>query len=118
MKPLALVTTLALCLGLMACGGGMRYSMLITSDPPDALVYVNDYPRGVTPVEVPYLYIGTYRIQMEADGYEPIDMLQKMHKPWYTWIPFSSLFYDMLPFPIHHEVPLHCVMTPVPEDEF
>jgi hypothetical protein len=112
---------LALCLlvtPLLACGGGQRFAMLITSTPDDALVYVNDYPRGVTPVRVPYLYIGTYRIQMQHEGYEEIDELIEIRKPWYNWIPFMSLALDSLPWTVDHSIHIHRAMVAEPVEEF
>ncbi len=97
---------------LTACGGGQRLNLLITSEPPDALVYVNDYPRGVTPVEVPYLYIWKYRVQLQHEGYESVNAIERIRKPWYNYIPFMSLLLDSLPFPIHHTVQLHYSLVP------
>jgi hypothetical protein len=113
-----ILAPLAIALTLTACGGGSRFSMVITSNPSDALVYVNDYPRGVTPVEVPYEFIGTYRIQLHHADYQDVDTLQFVGKPWFDWIPFMSFFIDTLPLPVRHEVRLHYDMTPLPVEEF
>lgn len=114
----ARVTLLLLAvLTVVGCGGGQRLVMVITSSPSDALVYVNDYPRGVTPVEVPYIYIGTYRVQLRHEGYQDIDALEQIGKPWYNWIPFASLLLDSLPLPIRHEVRLHYEMVALPPEE-
>ncbi|NUP90980.1 MAG: PEGA domain-containing protein [Candidatus Sumerlaeia bacterium] len=100
------------------CGGGNRLVMVVTSNPSEALIYVNDYPRGVTPIEIPYLYMGTYRIQLRHEGYDDLDELVSIGRPWYNWIPFMSLVIDSLPFSVRHERRLHFDLTPTPPPEF
>ena len=110
--------TVAIAVTLFACVGGQRLTMVISSTPPDALVHVNDFPRGVTPVEVPYLWIGEYRIQMSLDGYQPVDEVVSVRKPWFYWIPFSSLIVDSLPVPVHHRTHIHRTLVAELPEEF
>jgi hypothetical protein len=113
------LSLISLCASLLlACGGGQRLSMLITSEPEGALVTVNDYPRGVTPVSVPYLYIGTYRVEIEQEGYASIESLERIHKPWYNKIPFASLVLDSMPFITPHQVDLHYDLVQLPPEDF
>ena len=104
---LRLIALIALVAASAGCGGGQRLTILVTSDPPDALVTINNFPRGVTPLEVPYLWIGTYRVELERDGYETVDEMVKIRKPFYNWVPFSTLVLGTLPFPVPHERHLH-----------
>jgi hypothetical protein len=115
---LRLLVCLMLAMALLACGGGQRLSILITSTPSEALVYVNDYPRGVTPVEIPYIFRGARRVQLRHEGYVDVDEIIRVRKPWYNLIPFMSLVLDSMPFPIPHQRAFHFDMVPEPVDEF
>jgi hypothetical protein len=44
-------------------------SMEITSAPPGATVMVNDIQRGITPLSLPDLPAGTYRVTFSREGY-------------------------------------------------
>ena len=44
----------------------------IMSDPPGAIVHVNDTEVGVTPVEVIYTWNGVYDVRLTKPGYDPI----------------------------------------------
>jgi len=43
----------------------------VKSDPPGAAVTVDGQPRGVTPIEVAGLSLGTHDVKVELKGYEP-----------------------------------------------
>jgi hypothetical protein len=43
----------------------------IVSIPDKARVYINNEPRGQTPLEQPHLAPGKYRIRVEAEGFDP-----------------------------------------------
>jgi hypothetical protein len=46
-------------------------ALKIVSIPDKARVYVNNEPRGHTPLELPSLAPGKYRVRVEMDGYDP-----------------------------------------------
>lgn len=52
--------------------GCVERRIWIDSDPPGALVWVNDTQLGRTPVDVGILHDGVYDVRLEKDGYEPI----------------------------------------------
>ena len=60
---IALVATLTGC---------VERRLFITSDPPGALVHLNDVEVGRTPLEVDFVYFGTYDVRVEKQGYEPL----------------------------------------------
>lgn len=60
---------LALCAGLSGC---VERRIFITSDPPGALVHLNDVEVGRTPLEVDFVYFGKYDVRVEKDGYETL----------------------------------------------
>lgn len=54
------------------CVGCVERRIWIDSDPPGALVWVNDAQLGRTPVDVGILHEGVYDVRIEKDGFEPI----------------------------------------------
>ena len=63
--------------------GCVQRTISITSDPPGALVYLNDDEVGRTPVTVPFTFYGVYDVRMEAEGFKPLWIQQKAKAPWW-----------------------------------
>ncbi len=53
-------------------GGCVKRTISVTSNPPGALVWVNDREIGRTPISAEYVHSGEYDIRLELDGVEPI----------------------------------------------
>ena len=81
----------------------------VTSDPPGALVTMNDQEIGRTPLEKEFTWYGYYDVQVRADGYETIKTGAQVPAPWWQWIPLD-LITDM--FPIRDEHALHYTLKP------
>jgi len=64
-------TTAAITL-VAALTGCVERRLFITSDPPGALVHLNDVEVGRTPLEVDFVYFGAYDIRVEKEGYDPL----------------------------------------------
>ena len=63
-----------LCVGLILSFsvGCVQRRMTIRSNPPGALVYVDDYQVGTTPVSTDFVYYGTRKIRLIKDGYDTL----------------------------------------------
>lgn len=73
MGSLASIAVPVLCVALAsACGGCVERRIWIDSDPPGALVWLNDAQLGRTPVDVGILHEGVYEVRLEKEGFEPI----------------------------------------------
>lgn len=68
----------------MLCGCVQR-RMTISSNPPGAIVKVDDVEIGRTPVSTSFIYYGTRKIQLSKAGYETLTVLQPVPTPWYQW---------------------------------
>jgi len=55
-----------------AATGCVERRVFIESDPPGALIWMNDAQVGRTPVDVAILHHGEYDIRVEKDGYETL----------------------------------------------
>jgi hypothetical protein len=94
-----------------ACGCVQR-RMTIRSDPPGALVYVDDYEIGNTPVSTDFVYYGTRKIRLVKDGYETLTVRQPFPVPWYQIFPLDFVTENIWPTEIRDE--RHVSLTMVP----
>lgn len=69
--------------------GCVERTINITSEPPGALVYLNDQEIGRTPCSTHFTYYGTYDVRLVLDGYEPHLGPGKAPAPIYQWPVFD-----------------------------
>jgi hypothetical protein len=89
--------------GLLAHPGCVRRRLTVRSNPPGALVYVDDQEVGVTPAATPFVYYGTRKIQILADGYEPLTVKQPLPAPWYQIPPLDFFVENLWPWELRDE---------------
>lgn len=77
--------------------GCVQRRMVIRSTPPGAIVYVDDYEVGRTPVAVSFTYYGTRRIRLALDGYETLTVMQPIRAPWYEIPPLDFFSENVVP---------------------
>ncbi len=65
--------------------GCVQRRMTISSNPPGAIVKVDDVEIGRTPVSTSFVYYGTRKIQLSKAGFETLTVLQPVPTPWYQW---------------------------------
>lgn len=58
------------CVGSMV--GCLERTITVTSEPPGAIVTLNDVEIGRTPVTTEFTYFGVYDVRVRKDGYEPL----------------------------------------------
>jgi hypothetical protein len=93
-------------LGLATLGlavGCVQRRMTIRSNPPGALVYVDDYQIGTTPVSTDFIYYGTRKIRLVKDGYETLTVRQPFPIPWYEIFPLDFVTENLWPWEIRDE---------------
>ena len=93
LKAWVLVATV-LCMCQTGC---VQRRMIIRSNPPGALVYVDDYEIGVTPVAHNFTYYGQRKIRLVKDGYETLTLMQPMPAPWYQVPPLDFVSENLIP---------------------
>jgi hypothetical protein len=86
----------AIVLALCATGCVQR-RMTIRSNPPGALVYVDDYLIGTTPVSADFTYYGTRKIRLVKDRCETLTVMQKFPTPWYQIVPLDFVSENLVP---------------------
>ncbi|QQE10447.1 PEGA domain-containing protein [Planctomycetota bacterium] len=78
-------------------GGCVQRKIKINSHPDGALVYLNDQEVGRTPVEVNFLWYGTYDVRLTKDGYLPLWTTAEAIAPGWETPPidfFAEVFTD------------------------
>ena len=79
---------LAAALALASCGCIHR-ELTVRSEPPGALLLLNDKKIGQTPLSYDFTWYGTYRVLLTKDGYETLYDKPTLRAPWYFWIPLD-----------------------------
>ena len=101
---------LLLVLVLMSLSAGcVRQRLTVTSDPPGALVTLNDVEFGRTPVTRDFTWYGTYDVQIRKEGYKTLDTTGVVIAPWWNWVPLD-LIANLLPLTDHQK--LHYTLNP------
>jgi len=104
----------------MAAAGCVQRRMTIRSNPPGALVYVDDYQIGTTPVSHDFVYYGTRKIRLVKDGFETLTVRQPFPIPWYEIFPLDFVSENLVPWEIRDERVVDLAMEPAastpPED--
>jgi hypothetical protein len=90
--------------------GCVNRVMTVKTDPPGALVYMNDQEIGRTPLSKEFLWYGNYDVVVRKDGYQTIKTSAAVPAPWWQWIPLD-LVTDL--FPLRDEHVLKFALEPV-----
>jgi len=94
-----------------AATGCVQRRMTIRSSPPGALVYVDDYQIGTTPVSTDFIYYGTRKIRLVKDGYETLTVRQPFPTPWYEYFPLDFVTENLWPWEIRDERVVDLALT-------
>ena len=90
----------------------MERTLNVRSDPPNALVYLNDQEVGRTPFSKHFLWYGTYDVQVRKDGYETIRSTSPVIAPWWQWVPFDFVA-ELMPVKFHDDHALSYSLAPL-----
>lgn len=107
-----LAFTLPIVVVLLVAAGCVQRRMTIRSNPPGALVYVDDYQLGTAPVSHDFVYYGTRKIRLVKDGYETLTVRQPFPLPWYQYFPFDFVTENLIPWEIRDERVVDLAMAP------
>ena len=82
---------------LMPAGGCVRRRLNVRTNPPGALVYVDNQQIGTTPCAVDFTYYGTREIRLVKAGYETLTVNQPIPAPWYQIPPLDFFSENLVP---------------------
>lgn len=100
---------LAVCAVLTGC---VQRRFTVRSNPPGAVVYVDDYEIGTTPVSHDFVYYGTRKIRLVKDGYETLTVMQQFPTPWWQFIGLDFITENLVPGEIRDERVLDYQLQP------
>jgi hypothetical protein len=104
MKRSTLLLAFLLALAPVGC---VTRRVLITSNPPGAIVFRNGQPIGATPVEESFVYYGTYHYRLVREGCEPVDFFPHLAAPWYQWPGIDFVAENVIPYQFRDRRTLH-----------
>ena len=82
---------------LLPATGCVRRRLNVRTNPPGALVYVDNQQIGTTPCSVDFTYYGTREIRLVKPGYETLTVNQPIPMPWYQIPPLDFVSENLVP---------------------
>lgn len=82
-------------LGILLCGltcvgcAKVQRTLSINSDPPGALLFMNDQEVGRTPVTRDFIWYGWYQLELRKEGYKTLKTRAEVIAPAWQWPPFD-----------------------------
>ncbi|HEX4132127.1 MAG TPA: PEGA domain-containing protein [Pirellulales bacterium] len=113
LRAIRVLLAAALSLAALAGAGCVQRRLTIRSNPPGALVYVDNYEIGTTPISTDYIYYGARKIVLVKDGYETLTVKKSLWPPWYDLFPLDFVTENLLPLEIRDERGLDFEMKPM-----
>lgn len=92
--------------------GCLERTILVTSEPEGAIVYLNDREIGRTPVEADFAYFGVYDVRLNLEGHEPVVTSRRARAPLHE-VPPIDLAAEAVPAKLPTRIAWHFVMTPL-----
>ncbi|MGQ9769192.1 MAG: PEGA domain-containing protein [Thermogutta sp.] len=99
---------------LLFSAGCVQRRLMIRSQPPGAMVYVDDYKLGPTPVTATFTYYGTRKIRLVKDGYQTLTVYERIDPPWYQIPPIDFFAENVLQREIRDTRVLEYQLQPQP----
>lgn len=103
------VAVLAAVAALGLAAGCVERTAKVRTNPPGAIVIVNDEEVGVSPVKFNFLWYGDYDIMIRKPGYETLKTHHRIEAPWWQYPPFDIVAETLIPSTIRdeHELPTY-----------
>ncbi|MEO0529883.1 MAG: PEGA domain-containing protein [Planctomycetota bacterium] len=104
----------------MTATGCVRRRLTVRTNPPGAIVHVDNQRIGTTPCSVDYVYYGTREIRMALPGYETLTVNQPLPAPWYELPGIDFISENLVPSRIEDSRTVSFNLTPqrlIPAEE-
>lgn len=104
---------MSLAIALLAGASGcVQRQLTIRTNPPGALVFIDEEQIGVTPCSTSFTYYGTRKVRIVKDGYETLTTYQKISTPWYEWPGIDFISENLWPGEIRDDRTLSFQLEP------
>lgn len=100
--------------------GCVRRRLTVRTNPPGALLYVDNQQIGTTPCGVDFTYYGTREIRVVKAGYETLTVNQPIPTPWYETPGVDFVSENLVPWRIRDDRVVSLTMSPqrmIPSEE-
>lgn len=97
--------------------GCVRRTLTITTEPSQALVYLNDQEIGRSEVTVDFTWYGDYDVIIRKEGYKTLTTNHRLKAPWYQVIPLDFFAEVLWPGQIVDARSAHFVLEPAEEPQ-
>ncbi|WP_145208423.1 PEGA domain-containing protein [Stieleria sp.] len=92
--------------------GCVRRRMTVRTNPPGAMVSVDNQVIGASPAATPFVYYGTREFRIEADGYRTETIRRRFNPPWYQWPGIDFVAETLWPGEIRDERIIDVTLVP------
>ncbi|MGP1273115.1 MAG: PEGA domain-containing protein [Phycisphaerales bacterium] len=93
--------------------GCLERTITITSEPPGAIVRLNDAELGRTPVTAEFKHFGVYDVRLSLDGHEPLVTERETTPPIWEY-PGVDLLAILAPWRVRTSIEWHFELQPEP----
>jgi len=90
----------------------VRRTITITTEPPNARVFLNDQEVGRSAVTTDFLWYGDYGVTIRKEGYETLQTNWIITPPWYQHFPLDTFSEVLWPGHLHDTHSRHFVLEP------
>ncbi len=90
----------------------VRRTISITTEPPNARVFLNDQEVGRSAVTTDFLWYGDYGVTIRKEGYETLQTNWIIKPPWYQHIPLDFFTEVLWPGQLHDTHARHFILEP------
>jgi hypothetical protein len=94
---------IGLMVALLPAVGCVERTAKIQTNPPGAIVIVNDEEVGVSPVKFNFLWYGDYDLILRKPGYQTLKTHYRLDAPWYEVPPFDLVAETLVPATLRDE---------------
>lgn len=104
---------------LLSAPGCVRRRLMVRTNPPGALVSVDNQIIGTSPAATPFTYHGSREIRVERDGFRTETVIQRIDPPWYEYPGLDFFSETLWPLEVRDErvVDIELVPQEVPSLE-
>ena len=83
--------------------GCVRRRLTVRTNPPGAVVSVDNQVIGTTPAASPFVFYGTREIRVEKDGYRTETLQRRISPPWYQYPGIDFVAETLWPWELRDE---------------
>lgn len=99
----------------LAAAGCVERRFVISSNVPNAQVYIDNKPVGAAPAYSPFEYYGFYTVTLVHPGYQTVTKRVHVVAPWYAYPPIDFLAEILWPFHVEDVRRYRIDLTPAPQ---